>query len=401
MIIFINIVLSVIGLSILKWRLKSYSSYVNHLAIFGFVWLFITVFSQVFYPKLMNFETTLIFYGAWYGYIIGSSIIKHKIMSVDSFANLDNKYSINLKTVAYILIILGLIANYDLLQKVVFNFSSFNAWASLRKGNEFETIDESSIFKALFQRSYLIYIPIFILLFRNKKTSRLVLIAVIMVGIIISTLRFTRAPFLQLIITILVSYIYVYRERLPIKTILIGIFSVFTIFAISSFFLLGIGGSTENVLDEVKLYLFGGQVAYQDILEHKYLDNYQYDVKVYSLDFINYILKKLGFIEKYPSYVREWSRTLTTNTYTYLDSYTLDLGIFGAISGSFLTGLFSDYAYYILNKKQNIFNIAFYGYICYFNAFVFANNEFIRFSILLIFVTLWVLNILTKKKRYV
>lgn len=401
MIIFINVFFAIIGLSILKWRLKSYNSYVNHLAIFGFIWLFITLFSQVFYPNLVDFGTTIIFFGAWYSYIIGSSIINHKKNVRDKFVYLNSGYLIRLKIVAYVLIILCVIANYDLLQKVIFNFSSLAAWASLRKENEFETIDESSIFKALFQRSYLIYIPILILLFRNKKINWLILTIAIISGLVISTLRFTRAPFLQLMITILVSYIYIYKKRLPIKTILIGVFSVFLIFVVSSFFLLGQGGSTERVFDEIRLYLFGGQVAYQDILEHKYLDNYKYDIKVYTLDFLNYILKKIGVIEKYPSYVREWYRPLTTNTYTYLDSYTLDLGVLGAILGSFFTGLFSDYSYYILNKKQNVFSLVFYGYICYFNAFVFANNEFIRFSVLLTFVTLWVLNSITKKKKYV
>lgn len=402
MIIFINIILSCIGLLLIKRRLKDYNSYVNHFAIFGFIWLFITIGTQLSYPKLIEFSTVLLFYAAWYSYIIGSSIIRHKKdITQPTQITLHKNYAVNLKFLGFGLFILCFIANYDLLEKVIFNFSSFAVWATLRTENEFVDIDERSIFKTLFQRSYLIYVPIFILLLKNKKISKTIFICAVVSGVIISILKFTRAPFLQLMITILVSYIYIYQKKLPLKTILLTVLSVFLIFIGSTFFLLGKRGSMENVLDEIKLYLFGGQIVYQDILNGKYLDNYKYDVKVYSIDFINYILERLELIDKYPLYVREWSKTLVTNTYTYLDSYTLDMGIGGAILGSFLTGFFSDYIYSIFNKNKNIFTLVFYAYICYFSAFVFANNEFIRFSVLLTAVNLWVLNIISKRKSHV
>src|SRR5690606_23594146 len=110
---------------------------------------------------------------------------------------------------------------------------------------------------------------------------------------------------------------------------------------------------------------------------------------------------KLELIDTYPDYVREWSKSLVSNTYTFLDAFTLDLGIPGAIAGSFSIGLFSDYSYQRIRKNNyNLFNIIFYGYVCYYNLFVFANNEFIRFPVLLTVVMLLFLNFFTKKLRY-
>lgn len=398
MIIIFNILMLLLAGWFLRRRLKVYDYVLNHLALFSFVWLFIIIGVQLAYPGKIDDESVILYYTCFFSYLLGSSILK-----MPRYETVKQRYYnfSTLNIIIFLLFVLGLIANYDLLNKVVFNFSSLDAWVSMRTKQEFEEVDESNIFKALFQRSYLIYIPLALFCVKNKKMSKLIFVGLIIVGIMISLLRFTRAPFLQLLIMLLISYVYIYRVMIPVKTILISVFVTIGVFAASQLLLLGDKASINDITKEINLYLFGGLYVFQDITDGKYLDSNSYDIGYYTFDAFNYILEKLGIIDSYPSYVREWSGRLMTNTYTFLDAFTLDFGIIGALLGSLLIGLFSDYCYRLVKKNyNNLFNIIFYGYICYFNVFVFANNEFIRFPVLLTMVILLIINFFTKKITY-
>lgn len=392
--IFINLFFLAAGLLFIKKRQKAYISYVNHLTIFGFVWPFIIVGTQMAYPNQVSIEVIILYYICWLVYIFGSSLLKHRISSISKVDTIS--YS-GIKILIVFLFTFCIISNWGLLS-LILSTGNLLAWAALRKENGFEELD-SNIFFTLFQRSYLVFIPLGIFIFKNKKISTIFLLALIFTGFVFSMLKFTRAPILNLFIVLLVSYVYIYRKKLPIFPIFFSVIIIFLIFG-GSMLILTQGSSKYNVFDDVNLYLFGGQVAYQGFLDGSYIDNLRYDINNYSLDSINYIFKKVGLIETYPSYVREFTNrsNILTNTYTYLDAFTYDMGIPGAITGSFFVGLFSDYCYHIYIKNKNIFALVFYGYICYFNCFVFANNEFIRFSVLLTALSLMFYSFLIKKK---
>ena len=388
MALFVNIFFVFLGFLYLSKSLKRYATYVNHLSIFGFVWLFITLGTQFAYPDLVSIEVIVLYYLCWLCYIFGSSLFLHRIYDNGSM----NKVSFfKIKILIFFLLIFCVISNWEILSLILRSKNLF-AWAALRKSNGFERL-ESSVFFTLFQRAYLIFIPLGILLYKNNKLNKKILILLVLIGLVFSTLRFTRAPILNLFVILLISYVYIYTKKLSITSILSVICLLLSIFG-GSMFILNKGGLNYNVLDDFRIYLFGGQVAYQDFLNGHYLEKLRYDVNNQSFDFINYILKKIGLIESYPSYVRHYSYRfgVNTNIYTYLDCFTYDFGLFGALAGSFFLGFFSDFVYHLLVKKSNIFVLIFYGYICYYNCFVFANNEFIRFSVLLTAFSLWVYN---------
>ncbi len=392
MIILLNILLLVIGFLFAGKSARRYSSYVNHLNIFSYVWAIVTVGTQFAYPDKIEISTVILYYICWYFYIFGSSLIKHKEYQSEPTFNLFTRFYF----LIIFLLICAVISNLELLSMIT-RLGDLQAWANLRKEQAFDEL-ESSIFNTIFQRGYLIYIPIAIYLKKNNKISWIFVILLILSGVIISLLRFTRAPLFQLLIIMLVSYVYFYKKKLPIFLIVSGVILLFTVFGVSMFFLAG-GSSRFSVLDDIKLYLFSGQVAFQDFLNDDYIDNVKYDMKYFSLDFLNYILKKIGLIETYPSYVRDYSRVVLTNTYTYLDAFTYDFGVIGAAIGSLIIGFLSDLSYDVFYKRKNVFALIFYGYICYYNAFIFANNEFIRFSVLLTLVSLAIYSFIIKKRK--
>lgn len=394
--IFINILFLFLGFILINKSQKRYVSYVNHLSIFGFVWPFITIGTQLAYPGALSIEVVILYYFCWLFYIFGSSLLRHKSYNNDG---MDSVSIPRIKVLIVFLVIFNIISNWEIF-KLILSTQNLLAWAALRKENGFENL-ESNIFFTLFQRAYLVYIPLGIFLYKNNKITKKFLISLIFLGVVFSSLKFTRAPILNLFIVLLISYVYIYRKKLPVFSIVLSIIIVFIAFG-GSVLILKEGANDYKIFDDVKLYLFSGQVAYQDFLDGKYIDNMKYDVNNYSLDFINYILKKIGLIETYPSYVRDYSTRfgVFTNIYTYLDTFTYDLGVIGGLLGSFFIGFFSDYVYHLFIKRRNIFVLIFYGYICYYNCFVFANNEFVRFAVLLTAVSLFLYNLLVNEKKY-
>lgn len=386
--------LLIIGFLFANKSSKRYSSYVNHLNIFSYVWAIVTVGTQFAYPDKIEISTVILYYICWYFYIFGSSLIKHKEYQSEPTFNLFTRFYF----LIIFLLICTIISNWELLSMIT-KLGDLQAWANLRKEQAFDKL-ESSLFNTIFQRGYLIYIPVAIYLKKNNKISWLFLILLILSGVMISILRFTRAPLFHLLIIMLVSYVYFYKKKLPLFLIVSGVILLFAVFGVSMFFLAG-GSSKFNALDDIKLYLFSGQVAFQDFLNDDYIDNVKYDMKYFSLDFLNYILKKMGLIDTYPSYVRDYSRIVMTNTYTYLDAFTYDFGVIGAAIGSLIIGFLSDLSYNVFYKRKNVFALIFYGYICYYNAFIFANNEFIRFSVLLTVVSLAIYSFIIKKRKFV
>jgi oligosaccharide repeat unit polymerase len=385
------------GFLIILKSQKRYVSYVNHFNIFGFVWPFITVGTQLVYPHSLSIEIIILYYFCWLFYILGSSLInqeRHK-----NYINIT--FSIRkIQVLIAILVIFNIVSNFEILS-LILNTQNIFAWGALRKDNSFDDL-ESNIFFTLFQRSYLIYIPLGIYLYSKNQISKINLFIIIFIGIVFSALKFTRAPILNLFIVLIVSYVYIYKRKLPVFLVISSIVVVFFAFG-SSVLILTEGISYKEVFDDVKLYLFGGQVAFQDFYYGKYLEYNTFDVNNFSFDFINYILKKIGLIETYPSYVRNYSNRfgISTNIYTYLDAFYYDFGVLGCLFGSFFIGLLSDFVYYLYIKGRNVIVLIFYGYICYCNCFVFANNEFIRFSVLLSALTLIIYNVIVKNNKYV
>jgi oligosaccharide repeat unit polymerase len=148
----------------------------------------------------------------------------------------------------------------------------------------------------------------------------------------------------------------------------------------------------------INLYVYGGIASYQNLLHGKYYIAEVFGSNYYSFDFINYILKTIGVIGSYPDLVREYDQEFPTNVYTYLDCFTLDFGFMGAFIGSFILGYIGKIVYLRYYKNQSVFDLIIYCSVCYFSSFIFMNNEFIRFGVLLLLVKVFIIEFLTKFK---
>lgn len=384
-----NILFSLFGLLILRLVLSKYYFKINHVTIFSIIWLFIILMSQITAYAPLEIKTLTILYLSWYFFLIGSIIINKK----NSINKCNTSINLNLlKKICYTLVILTVLANYKLLIDVFVNFKSIESWAIMRNEKVFTQYRDDNIFYTLFGTNNPIIVPLSIYLFRAKKISKLSFVIIYSIIILCSIAAFTRAPLLNIIIISLISYIFIYNS-IPKRAIIILSTGLVFIFTISQFFLSnGNIESSNDILIVIEKYIFGGVAAYQNLLDGKYLFNSKvYDSPYYSFDFINYILNKFGIIESYPSIIREYDTTFGTNVYTYLDCFTLDFGVFGAFLGSYLIGLVCKVSYCIYIKKEDILKLSIYASLCYYCSFIFMNNEFIRISIFILILKIYII----------
>jgi oligosaccharide repeat unit polymerase len=104
---------------------------------------------------------------------------------------------------------------------------------------------------------------------------------------------------------------------------------------------------------------------------------------LYTFDWLNSLLYRLGFSSSYSGVVREYVFTpVVTNVYTFLDCYVLDFGLFGALAGPIGLGLILGATERFARRMPYatlLVSCASVGWI----ADAPLNNEFIRFNVLL------------------
>jgi oligosaccharide repeat unit polymerase len=374
---------------------KRYSNLINHVSIFTVVWLFIILGSQLSGYVIFQVNTLVIVYLSWYFYLLGSYVSESEI-NVDSIT-IKIISSEKIKIACYVLVVLSFLANLTILKDVFFNFSSFEVWAKMRNDQAFSDYRDGNYFYTIFGNTSNIYLPLAIYLFIEKKISTLMLIVVYIVSILIAVAAFTRAPMLYLIIISIVFYSN-QAKKIPYKIILISFSILVLLFGVSSFFIGQVSQGSIDTNAAINLYLYGGITAYQNLLNGKYFTYQVFDSNFYSFDFINYVLKTFRVIRSYPDLVREYDQDLPTNVYTYLDCFTLDFGFIGAFLGSYVLGIISKVIYLRYYRNQSIFDLILYSTICYFASFIFMNNEYIRFTFILLIVKIFIIKFLTRFK---
>ena len=390
MIVVVNLIFLLAGLLFAFYTIKKYHNPLNHVSIFSSVWVFVILGSQLSNFVVLEYGTLAVLYVSWYCFLIGSYIFNdHQI--VPKPINYSYGDDSRLKAICYIIILLAIASNLRILTDVYLNFSSLEDWAQLRKDQEFGIYRDNNIIYTLFGSTSIIYIPLAIYLFLKERIKLSVLILTYVIATLIAFATFNRAPILYLLVVSIVFYSFT-ANKFSYKIILVAALSLLIIFLVSSYFLSG-GNYDSN---DLPLYVFGGVGAYQNLLNGGYYKYGDFDSQYYSLDFINYILKTFGFIDSYPDLIREYDPIVITNVYTYLDGFTLDFGILGAFIGSLLIGFFSKIVYLNYLKKESIFNLILYSSFCYYASFIFMNNEYIRFSVILLIIKIIVLSYILK-----
>lgn len=396
MIIFFNLFYLLLGFILYKKVLRKYSNLLNHVSIFSVVWIFLILGSQLTEFVLLEEYTLTVVYLAWYFFLLGSYIFTDKINVENNFQEILNiKLERNLKKLCYTLTLLSLIVNFDILKNVFFDFSSFSDWAQMRDDDVFSEFRDNNIMYTLFGNTSNIYIPISIYLYVRKRIRVWTFALIYFIAILLALATFNRAPLLFLLIISLVSYSFI-AGKVPYKLIFSSTIIMLFLFVLTSYFLNVNSNNTESPSNLVFIYLFGGISAYQNLLNHGYIVLSSLDSGYYSFDFINYILKTLGIINTYPNLVREYDFNIMTNVYTYLDCFTLDFGIIGAFIGSFFIGLISKFFYLKCVNNKSIFYLILYSTFCYYASFIFMNNEYIRFGVILFMIKVYFLIITFK-----
>jgi oligosaccharide repeat unit polymerase len=338
---------------------------------------------------LPEINTLIILYLAWWSFLLGAvlTIMKSRYKRIAI-----KKYALNATRARIALIILLLLQCITIILELNANelgFSDYvkgltNYFAVFRTTGEFEKLD-LPWYLQIWRWGFVYYIPLSMILYKQKKMTLSSLCFVIILGFITAPTRFTRAPIIQISIILFICWVLLFRPKIyrQIFSAAIIFCSTFAIFVVMQIKIASISSLQRAFrIDEHLAAYFGASMkAYELIIAGRYprLNG------VYSLDILNFPLKKIGIIDSYPELTRAYMyRPITTNVYTYLDSFTLDLGIFGALFGSFVLGASIAFIYKRARYTQGYAAIAIYAYAAYGCVMAPINNEFIRFGLPLI-----------------
>ncbi len=227
-----------------------------------------------------------------------------------------------------------------------------------------------------------VYVPFAIFLFRVGTLKTAYLVVILAVAALATIPSFTRAPILQFLLAAGCCWVVWWRPSKRVQLILLSLAAGgFLFVAVGMQILLDQFSPGYNVYrTEIWGYIGGPMLAYQTILDGTFLR----EEGVYVLDGINFVLFKLGAISSYPSLIRPVAPALVeTNVYTFLDAFTLDFGVLGAVFGSFLmANLFSRFQVWGESSGQPAVMVI-YGIFMHWTAMSGLNNEVVRVTIFL------------------
>ena len=237
-----------------------------------------------------------------------------------------------------------------------------------------------------------LYIPLALLLHSRSMISGRLVALIYVWAVVLAAARFTRLPLIGLAAISFVAWLHLYkptrRARLLIGAILATV--GFAVFARTQTTLIGRQPwSPVTAGQSLVAYIGSSPLAYETLLQGFYP---RVPGVLYSLEPLNYMLYKLSLISAYPGLSRpEADVPIATNVYTFLDTFTLDWGVPGALVGSFLLGLVVAWSYNRLCKRSDYAALTIYCYFSYCCVIAIANNEFIRMAVVInILLATWI-----------
>lgn len=353
--------------------------FVTHLTVFSAAWGLNIIAAQLNDASRPEVETLLVAYGAWWAFLAGSMLCNST--ATKRPANYISFSAWNAGTLLIALLVIQSIGIvYEVLALGLYNPASIlNAISAARHNGEIATIELPPIVRN-FRWGAVLYVPLAFLLHERRAMRTVTLLTIIAWALLASSLRFTRAPLLLTSLTILVCWTLLYGKgrRIQVTTaIFAGGLLVITAAAMQ-YQLLNI--RKQNVQADIQAsgltYLGGPLKAYESILQNRF----DREPGIYSLDFINLPLHKIGIIDEYPGLIRPYALgPIETNIYTYLDAFTLDCGPVSAVFITILLGFLATRLHNSAKRQPNIANLSVYSYVVYACAMSLANNEVIRF----------------------
>jgi oligosaccharide repeat unit polymerase len=238
----------------------------------------------------------------------------------------------------------------------------------------------------LWRWDFTLYLPLAFVMYRCGSLRLRGLVGLIMLAGGSAVLRFTRAPLLDVITIAIVGVAIarpagerawrVARRRLAVVVLGFGVFAGLFI-AMERVLASTVRDNSLGEGQTLIAYVGGPLRAYQDLLQQ---GDWTRSDRLYSLDAIDFLAYKLGLRVTYEGHVRPYTDVgAPTNIYTYLDAFTLDAGVFGALGGSLFLGAGVGWLFYLVRRKGSYWSVVMYSYSAYNCLMVGVNNQFIQF----------------------
>jgi oligosaccharide repeat unit polymerase len=240
-----------------------------------------------------------------------------------------------------------------------------------------------------FRWAHVFYIPLAIYIRFRRQISRTHLCGIVLFAAVSACLHFTRAPLVQLSIVILISWSFIYKPSGRVIFFVLGGAGLLlgSMFIYSQNAIIARDVNAHVALGESLVSYFGASpFAYETIVD----GHYPRAEGIYTVDALNFFLNKVGVIDEYPGLARSYIYyPVVTNVYTYLDAFTIDFGVFGALAGALLVGAGCSTVYVIVRNSQNVGLVILYAYLSYCCLMSPINNEFIRMGVFVTIVVGW------------
>jgi oligosaccharide repeat unit polymerase len=228
-----------------------------------------------------------------------------------------------------------------------------------------------------FRNAFFVYLPLALALRKRDWLSRRMFCILVAAACLLAFARMTRAPLMATMVTLWSAWTLLYRPRaLRAWGVLVGGVVAFSAVALTiQAVLMSREAHPAEGVQLIEGYYGGSMRAFESIVD----GTFPRDSGYYSADMFNYVLNKVNLIDSYPSLVRPYGDN-GTNIYTFLDAYTLDGGLFGALLGAALTGVAGGWLFTRASRRHSPVMVVSYAVFAYCIVLTFANNEFIRIS---------------------
>ncbi len=363
---------------------------------FSVVWGISLLINMTYANGLVRVSTStlVVLYGAWWALLIGALIVlRLPLGPVSARADIARRrafYALGFLLVANVCALY-----FDLGVGVAIRSTSLSELTSdlAVARMEGELLGTSPpLFLGIFRFAYVLYIPLLVIMRRKKWVTTPWFIMICVASGIACLTHFTRAPLLGLLVILFVSLVVVFPERRS-KFVLWGTLVTVTFvggFVAMQTLLAGPDRGQDGAFNDSLVAYCGGPMKAYDVLLR---GENPVQRGLYSADMINYPLHRMGLIRTYPPLVKEEVLVpFPTNVYTFLDVFTLDFGLPGAILGAFGIGVLVAAIYRTAGPKHYL-GTTLYCLTTYYLVMAGLNNEFIRFNFPVYVLLAWLIQL--------
>ena len=185
-------------------------------------------------------------------------------------------------------------------------------------------------YSQVFLGAYIYYVPLAVMLLRQRVIRVRTLVAIIGLAAVLGISQYTRASLIQIGMSLLVAGLIVFRIGTRSVAVLGMVAAQTCPPAIGMQAVLQDRVQIGSTSESVQIYAFGSAKAYENVLSGTY--GVQQGT-LYSMEAPGYILWKFGLASEPPDPIRKYAFVgpYATNTYTFLDAYTIIFGVGGMI----------------------------------------------------------------------